>query len=780
MSRLVLYLVSSLQPKEERHYIAQLLFTSFSVLPTLLTHNVNFGCYLRAHLRDLMESLDKENLKELKKVIRPHLLFQYNDNGSFKEDIANWFDILSKSHLQFLNDITSGEDQLLNRFKVLTEQVYEESMSITRSMVEAQNHERKQYLYYLKNQSMELFSLKKSWKSLVDQLTHEKATWYFPDAYNHSWELDQTEGPLRIRRKLKRCYLNIHERFLMDKSSCRKLRKLLTYLFDDGIFDSSVLIERLHHNERIIYNCSCAIIRLESELIGEILISNSCIHFVCEVKRTGNVCNSYIFTENWTFEEIIEVQLRRYQLQNKAIEIFLNNGSTYLIAFESPESRQQFQNVLSTRNLPNLIESKSIVCLTQMWRERLITNFEYLTHLNKLSGRSHNDLMQYPVFPFIISNYKDDHLDLRNPLSFRRLSKPMAIQNKDREEYFINQYNYIKSEYERCLTTGESAIPTTTAPYHYGSHYSNSGTVLHFLVRLPPFTEMFLAYQDNNFDIPDRTFHSILTTWNLASSESTTDFKELIPEFFYLPEFLLNREKFDFGYRQDGELVDDVILPSWSRKSARLFVLINRQALESNYVTQHLNEWIDLVFGYKQTGKPAVDAINVFHPATYYGTDASKVEDPIKRSALQTMIKTFGQMPRQLFTVPHPTFIQDTQFSNDNDDDFKVMCEVSGLKWGSYIGSPSEPEPIVVWKNYYMQNISTFISLTTNDVIGLPKNSCLFLTYNKQKGLSSASYITSNALITWDNPDGIVKIQIDSNSIPFLTGNSVLDKVICN
>ncbi len=32
-------------------------------------------------------------------------------------------------------------------------------------------------------------------------------------------------------------------------------------------------------------------------------------------------------------------------------------------------------------------------------------------------------------------------------------------------------------------------------PYHYGSHYSNSGTVLHFLVRLPPFTKMFVAYQ---------------------------------------------------------------------------------------------------------------------------------------------------------------------------------------------------------------------------------------------------------------------------------------------
>lgn len=31
--------------------------------------------------------------------------------------------------------------------------------------------------------------------------------------------------------------------------------------------------------------------------------------------------------------------------------------------------------------------------------------------------------------------------------------------------------------------------------YHYASLYSNSGTVLHYLVRLPPFTKMFLDYQ---------------------------------------------------------------------------------------------------------------------------------------------------------------------------------------------------------------------------------------------------------------------------------------------
>ena len=46
--------------------------------------------------------------------------------------------------------------------------------------------------------------------------------------------------------------------------------------------------------------------------------------------------------------------------------------------------------------------------------------------------------------------------------------------------------------------------------------------------------------------------------------------------------------------------------------STRCFTL---QALESDYVSQHLNQWIDLVFGYKQRGREAIDAINVFHPA---------------------------------------------------------------------------------------------------------------------------------------------------------------------
>lgn len=127
----------------------------------------------------------------------------------------------------------------------------------------------------------------------------------------------------------------------------------------------------------------------------------------------------------------------------------------------------------------------------------------------------------------------------------------------------------------------------------------------------------FSLFSDNNFDLPDRTFHSMYRTWNLASNESTTDVKELIPEFFFLPEMFENIENFNFGVKQSGEVVSNVFLPPWA-KTSRDFIFIQKQALESNYVRKNLCYWIDLIFGFRQKGKHAIDALNVFHPAVSY------------------------------------------------------------------------------------------------------------------------------------------------------------------
>jgi len=46
------------------------------------------------------------------------------------------------------------------------------------------------------------------------------------------------------------------------------------------------------------------------------------------------------------------------------------------------------------------------------------------------SGRSFNDLSQYPVFPWVLSNYTSSYLDLNDPKNYRDLSKPMGALNK--------------------------------------------------------------------------------------------------------------------------------------------------------------------------------------------------------------------------------------------------------------------------------------------------------------------------------------------------------------
>ena len=245
--------------------------------------------------------------------------------------------------------------------------------------------------------------------------------------------------------------------------------------------------------------------------------------------------------------------------------------------------------------------------------------------------------------------------------------------------------------------------------------------------------------------MPDRTFHSMNTSWLLSSSDSTTDYKELIPEFYFLHEFLTNKQEFNFGVRQNGEGIDNVVLPLWCQSNPRLFIIIMRQALESNYVTCNLNNWIDLIFGYKQSGRAALDAINCYHPACYFGYPVEQISDLVQRKAIETMIKTWGQTPKQLFTsnTPHPqsalvTTLQikrsmsitdsSTNNFNSNFGPTSIHRLIFNLKWGNYVGSLEQTlAPVCIWKENCKKNIVSLISLSSNDVIGLAQKKCLLL-----------------------------------------------------
>lgn len=376
-----------------------------------------------------------------------------------------------------------------------------------------------------------------------------------------------------------------------------------------------------------------------------------------KVHTSGNLPHPW---HMWKLNSVHEILKRDYQLRPVAVEIFSMDGCNDLLVFHKKDREEVFKNLIAM-NLPRnsmldttisgtakqesnegsrlfKIMAKSF---SKRWQNGEISNFQYLMHLNTLAGRGYSDLTQYPVFPWVLADYDSEYLDLSNPKTFRKLEKPMGCQSLEGEEEFKKRY--------------ESWDDPEVPKFHYGSHYSSAGIVLFYLLRLPPFSTENQKLQGGQFDHADRLFNSIRDTWSSAAGKgNTSDVKELIPEFFYMPEFLENRFSLDLGEKQSGEKVGDVMLPPWAKGSARQFIRKHREALESDYVSENLHHWIDLIFGYKQRGKAAEEAVNVFYHYTYEGSvDIDSVTDPAMKASILAQINHFGQTPKQLFLKPH-------------------------------------------------------------------------------------------------------------------------------
>lgn len=235
----------------------------------------------------------------------------------------------------------------------------------------------------------------------------------------------------------------------------------------------------------------------------------------------------------WRYSDIDVIMAQKYNMVRQAMEVRFASRKTVFIVLFSEERLNSFFKDLQDVTAGLFPEPIKVVrdCrkefadrkYTDEWLKLRLSNFEYLMLLNEHSSRSFQCMSQYPVFPWILRDYFSERI-LLSSVELRDLQYPIAgLTDKKRE--------LARSKYEN---TGD--FPG--GRFQYGSHYLSGRAVLGYLIRLQPYTLMLYRF-DSGGDCPTRCFHRLETMWSNITTASGNNL-ELIPEFYYLPDFLAN------------------------------------------------------------------------------------------------------------------------------------------------------------------------------------------------------------------------------------------------
>ena len=371
------------------------------------------------------------------------------------------------------------------------------------------------------------------------------------------------------------------------------------------------------------------------------------------VEHPKNKDNLYF---NFSFDQIKYMFKRIYYFHQTGLEIYTINNRSYYFNFKKDSVRDEIYDKISSQLKSNKLNLDNLIT---KWKKYQISNIEMLMWLNIFGGRSYNDISQYPIFPWILSDYKRDSIkesDLYSDKTlYRDLNLPLGMigdndKGERKEAYIFN----LKSTQKIMEDQGDSQANNDHAifekPYNYGTHYSNPFYVAHFLTRVYPFSYIMIELQGNKFDDPDRLFISMNNSY-LGATTQKGDVRELIPEIYALPDIFYNINNYNLGIRRNKTKVIDVECPPWSNNDPYQFLTYLNLAIESDEVSTNISNWIDLIFGFKQRGKEAEKANNIFMFNCY--PDLVDIENmSIEKKRYYYRFVEFGSCPRQLFKKP--------------------------------------------------------------------------------------------------------------------------------
>ena len=465
--------------------------------------------------------------------------------------------------------------------------------------------------------------------------------------------------------------------------------------------------------------------------------------------------------------EIYFIFNRKYCFRDNSIEIFTSNHRSYYFKFQNNTKRNKFlENLLAVLNkdssifkklyksiygidennrkiilgyykdVDNNYEYSNISSIKELWKNNKISTLEYIMWINIFGNRSYKDIAQYPVFPWIIDDYKTKTFEeIKENDCIRNFKIPMGMmildeKGKERAEGYISNYKFMSLDLKHSenidfkikedipededeeniiepINDNDVARPKSFTvqikhinltdeskrssknsiisenneimnkpknkkkkffpkipkysynldklymnlnveyeklPYCFGSHFSNSMYISHFLARLFPYSLTMIEIQGIGFDCSERLFLCIDKTF-LSSTNEKSDVRELIPEFYTLPEIFININQFNFGkinlnnFEDSIDYLNEVIeknngipkanvqnvfLPSWSKYNPYLFTQLKRELLEDRL---KLNPWLDLMFGQSQRGVNAQKIGNLFPPYAYDGVINYRIKE---------------------------------------------------------------------------------------------------------------------------------------------------------
>ena len=152
---------------------------------------------------------------------------------------------------------------------------------------------------------------------------------------------------------------------------------------------------------------SCCLLIISNHFKGIFVLEKDFLQFI-EINDENKKCYGDLLPNNKKnkylkiyYNEINYIFPRNYYDQPNSIEIFSSRNKSYFFIFDKINDRNKIYEKLIETIKKNL-EIKDI---EKKWNENQISTLEYLMWVNIFGNRSLRDINQYPVFPWIITNY---------------------------------------------------------------------------------------------------------------------------------------------------------------------------------------------------------------------------------------------------------------------------------------------------------------------------------------------------------------------------------------